>query len=426
MECNLSWKKEHLMGIARRHFLFGIAAPAAIRAVPRKPVKITRIRVTQIQGRFHKFVAMNSYDTEPKGHTYLSALLRIETDQGVEGVGVGSSNALSPAAATAMRRLIGANPLELYQSSRGHITAHAPAEEALLRRYMWLDGPLFDLIGKLEGKPCWKLFGEAHKERVEVYDGTIYFADLWFRDRAARAVLEEAEEAVRSGYRGIKLKIGRGAKWMETEAGLRRDIEVLNATRKAIGPEAKLLADANNGYRGDFDRAWRLMEGTAESKLHWMEEIFPENVEDYTRLRGNMQRAGIRTLIADGETATFPADMLPYLQPKRLVDVVQLDVRKSGLVGNLEMARLAGNAGAQSVPHNWASRVGTLAGLHLAKASPYIPAAEDDRSTYDAIVADGYRFRDGFYTIPDEPGFGILVNEKVYADKYRAGEVVIA
>ena len=410
----------------RRHFLFGIAAPAALRAAPRKPAKITRIRVTQIQGRFHKFVSMNSYGKEPKGHTYQTALLRIETDQGLEGVGVGTGAALLPAAAGAMRELIGVNPLELYEMEAGRVTGRAAARAALLGRYMWLDGPLFDLIGKLEGKPCWKLFGEAHKERVEAYDGTLYFADLWFRDRGVRAVLEEAEEAVRSGYRGIKLKIGRGSKWMQKDAGLARDIEVLNATRKAIGPGVKLLADANNGYRDDFDRAWKLMAATAESRLHWMEEIFPEKVEDYTRLRAKMEAAGIRTLIADGEGATSVAGMQPFLEPRRLVDVVQLDIRKSGVVGNLEIARIAGKAGAQSVPHNWASRVGTLVGLHLAKASPHIPAAEDDRSTYDAVLAEGYRFEDGFYTIPDEPGLGIRVNEKVYAEKYRAGEVVIA
>ena len=283
----------------RRYFLFGLAA-GALRGAPRKPVKITRIRVASIQGRFHKFVSMNSF-SEAQTHTYMphgnpnvTPLLRIETDQGVEGVGVVSSGAFAPAVHAAMRKLIGANPLELYETSAGCITGRAPAYDALLHKYMWLDGPLFDLIGKLEGKPCWKLMGESHKERIEVYDGTIYFADIQFRDRGVRAVLEEAEEAVRSGYRAVKLKIGRGWKWMEKEAGLKRDIEVLNATRKVIGPKVKLLADANNGYRDDFERAWRLMEATAQSKLHWMEEIFPENVDDYTRLRAKMEKAGIR------------------------------------------------------------------------------------------------------------------------------------
>lgn len=415
----------------RRHFLFGMAAPGAFGAAPRKPVRITRIRVASIQGRFHKFVSMNAF-SEPQTHTYIphgkpdvTPLLRIETDQGVEGVGVVSSNAFAPAVQAALRPLIGANPLELYETSGGYITSRAPAHEALLRRYQWLDGPLFDLIGKLAGKPCWQLLGESRKERVEVYDGTIYFADIWFRDRGVRAVLEEAEEAVRSGYRGIKLKVGRGLKWMEKEAGLKRDIEVLNATRKVIGPGVKLMADANNGYRDDFERAWRLMEATAGSKLHWMEEIFPENVDAYARLREKMAKARIRTLIADGETVGFPSDMQPYLEPRRLVDVVQLDIRRAGVIGNMEMARMAGKAGARSVPHNWCSHVGTLTTLHLAKASPYIPGAEDDRSTHDVILDDGYRFRDGYYTIPDEPGFGIRVNEKVYAEKYRKTETVI-
>ena len=87
----------------RRHFLFGMAAPAALRGAPRKPVKITRIRVAQIQGRFHKFVSMNSFSEAqthtymPHGHPNVTPLLRIETDQGVEGVGVVSSGAFAPA-----------------------------------------------------------------------------------------------------------------------------------------------------------------------------------------------------------------------------------------------------------------------------------------------------------------------------------------
>jgi len=49
----------------------------------------------------------------------------------------------------------------------------------------------------------------------------------------------------------------------------------------------------------------------------------------------------------------------------------------------------------------------------------------DDRSTCDAIVADGYRFRDGFYELPAQPGLGVRVDERVYGQKYRAAEVVI-
>lgn len=409
----------------RRHFLLGLGAPALTRAAQRPPVKITRIRLAEAQGRFHKFVAMNSYDTAPKGHTYTCVLARIETDQGVEGVSVASGGALRESSQAALRELIGANPLELYDMPAGRVAGRAPAHARLLRSQPWLDGPLLDLVGKLTGKPVWRLLGEPQKDRVEAYDGTLYFSDIWFSDRGVRAVVEEVEEALKKGYRGVKLKVGRGWKWMERDAGLKRDIEVVNAARKAAGPEVKILADANDGYRRDFERAWRFMEGTAASNVYWIEEIFPEDVAEYTRFRDALEKARLRTLVAEGESAKYIEDLLPYIRPRRLVDVLQLDIRNSGIVENLAMARAGGEAGAFTVPHNWASNAGTLMGLHLAKASPHVPAAEDDRSSCDALIAEGYEFRNGLYTVPDEPGFGMRVNEKVYEAKCRAREIVI-
>ena len=68
------------------------------------------------------------------------------------------------------------------------------------------------MIGKLTGKAAWQLMGDSVRERVEVYDGTLYFSDVWFRGRGIRAVVEEPEEAMRSGYAGVKVKMGRGSK----------------------------------------------------------------------------------------------------------------------------------------------------------------------------------------------------------------------
>ena len=96
---------------------------------------------------------------------------------------------------------------------------------------------------------------------METYDGTLYFSDVWFRDRGVRAVVEEAEEAAKAGYRGIKLKLGRGWKWMEPEPGFRRDVEVVHAVRKAVGPGMRILVDINNGYQKEPERAWRLLAG---------------------------------------------------------------------------------------------------------------------------------------------------------------------
>lgn len=404
-----------------------LTLPAASFATAAKPAaRITRITLAPIEGRFHKFVAMNSYDTAPKGHTYSNTLVRIATDQGVEGVGVMGYQNPDPAFLQALQPLLSADPHALYQFANGRITARHPSHAALLAKYRHLDGPLFDLIGKLDSKPAWQLIGDAVRDRIEVYDGTLYFSDIWFRDRGPAAVVEECEEAARKGYLGVKLKLGRGWKWMSKDEGLARDIQVVNAVRNALGPKFKILTDANNGYQKDYDRAWRLMQATAAARLHWMEEIFPESVEDYTRLRADMRRAGIQTPIADGESADQPEHFKPYLQPNRLVDVLQMDIRRGGFLDNIACARLAQAAGATCVPHNWGAQVGLFMGLHIAKAVRAIPAAEDDRSTCDVLIAEGYHFSAGHYTVPDSPGLSLRIDESVYSAKYKSKETVIS
>lgn len=77
------------------------------------------------------------------------------------------------------------------------------------------------------------------------------------------------------------------------------------------------------------------------------------------------------------------------------------------------------------MPHNWVSQIGLWMGLHLSKAIRGVIAAEDDRSTCDVVIAEGYEFKKGTYSVSDAPGLGIRVDEKVYAEKCRAKETVI-
>src|SRR5207244_2757222 len=99
---------------------------------------------------------MNAYDIAPKGHTYSNTLLRIATDQGMEGVGVLEYAAPDQAFQQSVRELIGANPLEVYEMKNGRITGRSPRFSRLLSTYQHLDGPLYDLIGKLTAKPAWQ------------------------------------------------------------------------------------------------------------------------------------------------------------------------------------------------------------------------------------------------------------------------------
>jgi D-galactarolactone cycloisomerase len=278
----------------------------------------------------------------------------------------------------------------------------------------------------MAGKPCWKLLGDSARQQITAYDGTIYFADIWFGDRGVRAVMEEVEESAKKGYIGMKLKVGRGFRWMDKDAGITRDLEILRNARKLLGPQIKIMADDNNAYKDDFNRAWKFLSQTGDINLYWIEEIFPETVADYTRLKDLMAKAGMKTLVADGENFREPAPFEPYLKPKRLIDVLQMDIRRGGFLKCQEMGRLAEAVGGVAMPHNWGSQVGGLMILQLAKACSGVAGAEDDRSSCDVIVADGYSFKNGAYTVPDAPGMGISIDEKVYNAKYQAQETVLS
>jgi len=409
----------------RREFVFSLAA-ASIRIPSFAPIRIQSITLAPITCRFHKFVAMNSYDTAPKGHTYTNTLVRIATDQGIEGVGVMGYATPDATFLASAKRLVGANPSDLYTMQDGRIMDRAANYADVLARYPHLDGPLCDLIGKIESKPVWQLFGTSVRDRVDAYDGTIYFSDVWFKDRGIRAVVEEVEEAAKRGYRAVKLKVGRGWKWMEKDEGLKRDIDVVHAVRKAVGPDLKVMADANDGFRGDYERAWRFMSETAGDKLHWIEEIFPEYVEGYTRLHTDMRKAGIAALVADGENFQRPEQFQPYLQADRLFDVAQLDIRTGGFVGNVATARMAASVGGFSVPHNWGAHIGVIMCLHLARVTRNIPFIEDDRSTCDVVAPEGYEFSGGSFKMPNTPGLSLRIDEAAYAQKCKPRETVIS
>lgn len=128
--------------------------------------KIKRIRLSTLQGRFQKFVAMNAYDTKPKGESYEHTLIRIETDAGVEGLAPASYRDLCTAAyAQELKPLIGAKISELYTISNGRIAGRGERFSELLKSNRHLDCAFFDIVGKLAGKPLWMLIGSEGREK---------------------------------------------------------------------------------------------------------------------------------------------------------------------------------------------------------------------------------------------------------------------
>src|SRR5262249_52870225 len=188
--------------------------------------------------------------------------------------------------------------------------------------------PLWDLLGKLVQKPVHELLGGGGGAvRVPVYDGSIYFADLLpqYADKWADRFREEIDMGRKIGHTAFKIKVGRGSKWMPRKDGDDRDVEVVKLIRKHAGKDAVLMVDANNGY--DLTGAKRFMDRVGGEDLAFVEELFPEVVEECLELKRHMKDRGWKTLLADGETQGDLTAFKPFLAAGA-IDIYQADMNR--------------------------------------------------------------------------------------------------
>ncbi len=365
---------------------------------------LARVRIKRIVGFKHvgrrpKMVGKNAR-LDLHGDTNTDFVLRIYTDQGEEGFGSGK---VEPAIA---RQLIGRPLSEFWRARIGVVSPLGRSDHAL-----------YDLIGKVLGIPSGKLFGDAKNTTIPVYDGSIYFNDLLpeFESRGVARLVEEVEASLAKGHRAFKIKVGRGHKWMDREAGFRRDVEVVQAIRKAVGKDVKLMADANNGF--DVETAKKWLDAVGDT-LYFAEEMFPENTTDNLALKAFLKAKGFKTLVADGESAHDLDDLVNFIDAEAF-DVFQPDIRAFGLTRQSAFARrLAIKPALKLAPHNWGSFLGLYMQLTLARGISNFLMAEQDISTSDLFDTSAFEFREGTIKLPDVPGCGLKIDESVFKEKY--------
>lgn len=363
--------------------------------IPRD-IKVTRIVGFDLITQRSKLAGKNSH-RGVHGDRSRDRMVRIFTNANVEGLGN------CRAGEQALAGLLGKNPFH------GFDTARRPFTGGLGRQTM----PMWDLAGKVLKKPVYELLGGQGPQRVPVYDGSIYFADLLpqYAPRWQDRFKEEIDMGLKAGHRAFKVKIGRGYKWMDRSAGDDRDVEVVQLIRSHAGSDVILGVDANNGYapagtRRFLDRAGRL-------DLAFLEEMFPETVDDCLALKKFIADHGWKTLLADGETQGNLEVFKPFINAKA-IDVLQGDMNHFGFEGILTEAAWAKPQGILVAPHNWGSLVGFYMQLHVGRAITNFYRAEHDPLSSDVLIAEGYTIQDGRCSVPDAPGFGLKLDEEEF------------
>ena len=131
-----------------------------------------------------------------------------------------------------------------------------------------IDIALWDLAGKRQGAPLWRLLG-GHNPRVKVYAGGV---DLHF---SLEALKDQARNFLGRGYGAIKMKVGRPR--------LSEDVARVRAVRELIGPDIPLMVDANMGW--SVEQAIRASRALAEFDIYWLEEpTIPDDLAGHIRI----------------------------------------------------------------------------------------------------------------------------------------------
>ena len=280
----------------------------------------------------------------------------------------------------------------------------------LREEFRGLDFAVLDWLGRTAGKPVYRLVANRPEKaagalRVPCYDTTIYFDELEIGDdaEAVEFICREVDFGLESGHRNFKVKIGRPGMWMDLDRGMKRDIDIILAVRKRIGPDGRLMADANNGY--NLNLAKRFLKATQAAKLYWIEEPFHEDDQLDAGLKRWMKEEGIDAMIADGEG--WASGAVEEWAKKGLIDVLQYDLRNYGFFRWMKLGRELDRYGVLSAPHNYGGFYGNYAQTHFSTAVDGFAFAEWDQAEAEGIDASAYRISDGAVLVPDRAGFGL-------------------
>ncbi|HIZ34406.1 MAG TPA: mandelate racemase [Candidatus Ruania gallistercoris] len=270
-----------------------------------------------------------------------------------------------------------------------------------------LDLALHDLAARILGVPAYAMLGGRGERSVSCYSGAIYFDDLDPEEapRGIAAVLANCAADWAAGYRAVKLKIGRGYRWMDRQAGFARDVEVTRAVREAY-PSARILVDVNNGYSPDETVAY--LRAVEDCDLFWIEEPFPEEAAGLSLVREYLLESGSTVLVADGEFEPVEQHLLA-LARRGLVDVLLMDVVSYGLTAWRRVMPILTEIGVAASPHAWGQPLKSAYAAQLAAGLGNVLTVEGVPGSTVGVGAEAFAVRDGAITVPDTAGFGLTL-----------------
>jgi len=333
--------------------------------------------------------------------THMETLLvRVDTDEGVTGWGEAFGFAASPLTRQAISLVV--EPLCV-----GREIADVPSFMADLQRKlhaMGRHGPvsfalsgvdiaLWDIAGKAQGAPIHRLLGGATRDRIATYASLLRYGK-------PELVARYTREAAAHGYTAIKLH--------------EHLLETIAPGREAAGPDIALMVDTNCAWPPDeaLDMARKLK----AYDLAWLEEPV-DPVDDYETMARIRRDTGMT--VAAGENIGHAVEAR-YAIERGALDIFQPSVTKiGGILAMRKAIDVAKDHGVRVMPHSPYFGPGLIATLHVIAACLPDSMCERFYCELEATpLGDAITARDGHMNVPQGPGLGIDIDERVIA-RYR-------
>jgi L-alanine-DL-glutamate epimerase-like enolase superfamily enzyme len=387
-------------------------------------------------------------------------LVRVETDEGISGIG---ECFCAPGLTATVRDLcVLLEGQDAYQVEplvqRLHLaTAHVSGGGTVYHAISGIEAALWDLNARALEIPLWRLFGGRFRDRVRVYadchagDALTSLSSVlvsrhlpWMGPAPEQGAMEvhwepagtdeylpeayaaRASEMVARGFTALKFDL-------DLPVGANEDLYARTISAEHLERQVALATatvEAAGGAEVAFDLHWRYAPGDAlrlaqaleHLPLLWLEDPTPP--QDLRSVAALSARTS--TSIATGENMYRLADFAALVDLGG-VDIYAPDIQKVG--GLSDVRRIAAYADVHSrplAPHNISGPVGTLASAHVCATIPNFLVLEWHAASvpfFDEILTLGRPLiEDGYIALPDGPGIGAELDLDVCRRYARPGE----
>jgi L-alanine-DL-glutamate epimerase-like enolase superfamily enzyme len=352
--------------------------------------------------------------------SYDNCVVLVHTDQGLSGLAeVDSVPSVIRAIVEAPRShthamglktiLVGRDPanVEALWEEMYDATSYYGRRGAVIHAISAIDIALWDLRGKIQGKPLAEILGaKKQRDRILAY-GTVY------------PLGETPDEVRRTIDRGLKLglrciKIVADPFWRED---LAKTTALIRTAREHVGPEIRLMVDAATAW-SKAEEGLPLMPIFRDFNFYWVEAPLPlDDMEGHARFQG------FGVPIGGGDLGLTTHYEYEQMFDVGKIDIAQPDVTMvGGLTELLRLSAIAKKRGKRVVTHGYKSNITIAANLaFLAQhwAEEVLEYSTSESALRWELTRERFPIeKDGKVAVPTAPGLGVSLDPKV-VERFR-------